>query len=150
MRPTKVETAELCRMLAELDAIQYTGRTFTPIPCRHGNAYDVVAGCGNAPVYADIVGLRHAPPAHELRRLLRNHLDGGRRTVWYDRALVVARARLAGERWTSAPMLPPDWAETPAERPEQPILDHSPAWLDFAAQVDRMASDDARYWNGEA
>jgi hypothetical protein len=137
-------------MLAELDTYRYTSRTFTPIPYRNGNAWDVVAGCANAPVYQDIIGLRHAPPAHELRRLIRNHMDGGRKTVWYERALVLARARLRGERWVSAPTLPPDWAVPAADSPREPILDNDAAWLDFAAQVDTLAADDARYWNGEA
>jgi len=132
-RPTKAELTELRRMLAELDEVQYTARTYRDLKpgerryagCCREQEYGLrsnetntegIMGHGNAPVYADIIG-QFSPPdsAADLRRLLTAHLNGGRKTVWFDRALYVARLRMEGSREVSAPILPPDAGLTLAE-----------------------------------
>lgn len=115
---TRLERAELRRMLAELEEWQYTPRHAAWDTVGRGHAADWTAGHGNAPVYGDLMRQRRSTiPAADVRRHIRDLIDGtGRTSVWMRRALDVARARMRGEGWVSAPILPPEAGLDSAQR----------------------------------
>lgn len=98
---TPPERRELNRVIAELDAIEYERKTFNYDTRGQGSTPDVVAGHGYAPTYGSIVG-EIAPPkggGKALAALLKDGRDKGQHpSVWWDRAVDLAKRRAAGER----------------------------------------------------
>jgi hypothetical protein len=102
------EVAEVRRMLAELEEIQYTRRGMAET-AGQGSTKEWTAGHRNANVYADVMREANSPiPAVELRGRLEAVLNGEPPNVWFKRAVEVARKRLAGDRSVHQPLLPPD------------------------------------------
>lgn len=116
--PSAAELREVHRILAEMENLPFTPRTWNwregEVGLR-GNAAgghaDIVPGSAGAPVYDDI--LQAAPGTSnmtrgEVIRNIRSMLEDGRVTNAGRGALDVARARLAGSSAVSRPVLPPD------------------------------------------
>jgi hypothetical protein len=107
------ERNELRRIWAELDVLPYVPKSFTPVETRHGGDVEVVAGCGGAAVYWDIVGgdPQVGRPVFRYTRAdvitkLRDFIKGNGRSVVSDLTVDVARRRLAGDPTLSRPSLP--------------------------------------------
>jgi len=106
------EASELRRMLAELEEVQYTPKTWTKQDTVRGDQatnFDITAGHANAPVYAEVMGDLSPITAKQLRNAIDAGLNG-RRSAWYDRALDVARARINGT--SKSAILPPGAGDT--------------------------------------
>lgn len=103
---TPPEKCELRRMDAEMESWPYTPHTVNePLPGRGGDL-NVRPGCGGAAVYHDVVGVSNGATRQDVRAAIQDMLVG-KVTPLGQRALAVARGRLAGDRSLSAPLLPP-------------------------------------------
>jgi hypothetical protein len=111
---------ELRRILAEMQEVPYTGKSFTKAGVGHGGDLEVTGGAGGAPVYWDIVGgnadsgratfkYSRSDVAHKLKAFL----ETGKRSVASDLAVDVARRRLAGEQGLQEAVLPPNAGDLP-------------------------------------
>lgn len=97
------ERRELRRMLAEMENLEFTRRTFNDPGRGRGGSPVVVGGAGGAPVFHDIGGSTRGQVAQAIRRVL----DGRKPTSVGQRAIDVARGRLRGDPHLSEPKLPP-------------------------------------------
>lgn len=108
LQATPDEAYQLRHMLAEMESIEYTPRTFNEVEVGRGGAYDVVGGGAGARVYQDVVKGYTSPPTREaVTQGIRDALEG-KHSALGQRALHIARARQSGDPSVSAPQLPPD------------------------------------------
>ena len=98
---------ELRRMLAEMDSLPFTPRTFNEPGIGQGGAPAVVGGAGGARVYDDVTkGYASSRPSRaEVAQGIREALDETP-TALAQRALAVARGRQRGDPAVSRPQLP--------------------------------------------
>jgi hypothetical protein len=128
---------ELRRMLAEMENIEYTSRTFNEIPVGRGGSYEVVAGGAGARVYDDIARDYGSskPTRAAVTEGIRQALEG-KHSALAQRALATARGRQAGDPWLSRPQLPDDAGDLP-QSGKLTDADFS----EFDRYVNRLASE---------
>lgn len=143
---TPEEARELRRIKAELETFPKIDRTFTEDPRGRGNAgkYNIVGATGGAEVYHDIIGgLDYEPGRNDVWQGVSDLLEG-KHNAHGQRALELARRRLAGDKTLSRPLLPIEAGDIQPPRPEAgppPFrVDRIPNLQGRAATVQERAS----------
>jgi hypothetical protein len=152
---TDADRRELRRMAEELSTFHFTRRSFKPVPRGRGNAYEVLAGAGGAPVYHDILAPGGSATRAEVEAAI-NRLLRGEHSAIGQRALDVARLRQAGSRDVSKPMLPENWDErlpddALAPEPARGVasLDDEAGFDAFAAALENLRAGGGSFGPGE-
>lgn len=114
---TDDERRELRRMLAEMETFEHTPRQMNEVTRGKGQAYEFVEGSAGAPVFNDIANKDRNGKAigsrEQVTEELKTFLRDGKRTAMTDRAMDVARRRLAGDPSLSKPSLPAEYGDLP-------------------------------------
>lgn len=106
---------ELRRILAELEEVPFAKHTFIEQRGKGGTP-EIIPGHAGAPVYNDIVTTDRAGRPQGTRTQVITAIRGfleGKRTALSDRAVDVARRRLAGDRTLSKPFMPLEAGDPP-------------------------------------
>lgn len=128
---------ELRRMLAEMDNLEYTPRSFNEAPIGKGGSLEVTAGGAGARVYDDITkGYAGSKPVRaDVAQGIQDALDG-KHSALSQRALAAARGRQSGDPSMSRPQLP-DEAGDLAQTGKQTDEDFD----EFDRLVNRLAGE---------
>ena len=122
---------ELTRIGDELESFPYIGRTRT---VDANGEQHWVAGAGGAPIYDSIGGGTRG----EVLERIRDYVQTGKRTAASDRAVDVARRRIAGDPHVPKPMIP-----TKAEEARAAAWELEKREAGFMDDVTDMAGDEA-------
>jgi 2'-5' RNA ligase len=109
---SKHEQRELRRIHQELESYGYEGRTRTVVSGGAKGKEEIwTAGHGGAPVFGDIQDGRSGKRA-DVQRALANYIKGGKPSKVAERAVEIARRRMAGDVHLSPAILPIEAGES--------------------------------------
>lgn len=134
---TSDEAAELRRMLAEMQNVPFTRKTFNPIEVGHGGDFDVVGGAAGAPIFHAITQGRGGTRADVMEDIA--GMLEGRHSANGQRALELARAELGyNPKGLERPVrvLPPEAGDLPQSGN---MTDED--FTEFDRFVDRLSSE---------
>lgn len=139
------ETKQALRWIAQdMDAMDFTPRTFNRAARGRGGDLEVVAGAGGAPIYQEIVGSGISATRAAVKQAIRELAEGTGKPTRLKQAIVeVAESLGRGDRRLRRMMvLPPSSAETAAATADD-------GFSAFADDIDAIASEPGAREPGE-